>query len=178
MASAQSEARVIEIPDSSLVAGVSRCLGETGRALRDRQRLCATTPLPWTVAWSGGIGRSATYATIQSLWQYIPADVPAGYVIAVPVRLWYAAGGDGSALTAMARLRVGTSCGDSVFPGDEATDVLLTCPILASQRDTDVQVIVEGCVPDNGTKTLANKTAIYVGAPSAGYEGRLSIRRP
>ena len=121
---------------------------------------------------------SATYAKIQSLWQYIPADVPAGYVIAVPVRLWYVAGADGSALTAMAHLRVGTSCGDAVFPGDEATDVLLTCPILASQRDTDVQVIVEGCVPGNGTKTFANKTTIWVGAPSAGSEGALSIRRP
>ena len=178
MASAQSEARVIEIHDSSLVAGVSRCLGETGRALRDRQRLCATTPLPWTVAWSDVSERSATYWPIQAMWQYIPADVPAGYVIAVPMRLWYVAGADGSALTSMARLRVGTSCGDPVFPENSATDVLLTCPILASQRDTDVQVIVEGCVPDNGTKTFANKTAIYVGAPSAGYEGRLSIRRP
>lgn len=169
---------MIEIPDSSLVSGVSRCLGDLGRALRDRQRSIATTPLPWTATWADNPGRSPEYATVQSLWIYVPDDIPAGYLLALPCRLWYVAGADGSELTSMARLSVGTSHGDPVFPLNVDTDVLLTCPLLASQRGAEIQAVVETCVPYNGTKALADKTAVYVGAPSAGREYLLSTRRP
>lgn len=169
---------MIEIPDSSLVAGVSRCLGDLGRALRDRQSCVATTPLPWTATWADNPGMSPEYETVQSLWIYVPDDIPAGYLLALPCRIWYVAGADGSELTSMVRLSVGSSHGTPLCPETWKTDVMLTCPLLASQRGAELEASVEVRVPENRGKTLPNRTRAYVGAPSAGCEYLLSIRRP
>lgn len=148
-------------------------------ALRDRDKANATKPLPWPHGTAQGNTLQATWASLATYKIFIPADVPGGYHLFLPVLCNVQMGASQTeANYGEVRLELGATEGEAQYCDWDVDDVLvLSVEVETSLRGTAQTLTLAGQVPDNLGAGVGYKTTLYAGGPSNAYSALHSIRR-